>query len=481
MKMKNLLFILLATMSFQLFAQSEANLLGRWDNPDIPGTTAFDNTYNEIWGYAINGQEYAIMGSTAGTHFINVTDPSNPVEDFFLPGGSNGTHIIHRDYHDFNGYLYAVAGEGGNASTLQVIDMSDLPNAIDVVYDSNESFSTSHNIFIDEDNGILYGLAMQGGAPQYSALRLIDINDPLNPIFLAEYNNLAGVGFGHVHDAYVRNNKAFLNLGPDGLVVVDFTDPMNPVGLGSMTSYPESGYNHSGWANDACTHYFFADETWGTALKSVNIEDPTDLEVNALFDAGNDHVFSIAHNQIVACDILYSSYYYDGIQAWDISDPENPERIMYYGTSSRPLDNNYEGAWGVYPFLPSGNLLVSDMQEGLFVFEGIDSGCDPKANIQDCFEATSTNVTDTYVSSFELFPQPATHELNLVLAMDKSSDAQIELLDLRGQLVQSLITTNLVQGENNISVGLNQNLSSGMYILRIQGEQLNIARKIIVE
>ncbi len=477
--MKKLILLLFIAASFQMFAQTEGNLLGAWSDPGLIGTAQYDNTYNEVWGYAINGQEYAIIGSTSGTHFINVTDPTNPVEDFFVEGASAGDHIVHRDFHDYNGYLFSAAGEGN--STLQIIDMSDLPNSIDVTYDSNESFSTSHNIFIDEDRGILYGLAMQGGSPGYSALRLIDINDPLNPVYLAEYNNLAGVQFGHVHDAYVRDGKAFLNCGNDGLAIVDFTDPLNPIGLGSLTSYPESGYNHSGWTNDACTHYFFADETWGTAIKSVDITDPTDLEVNALFDAGSDSPFSIAHNQIVACDILYSSYYYDGVQAWDISDPENPARIMYYQTSSRTHDNNYEGAWGVYPFLPSGNLLVSDMQEGLFIFESIDSGCDPKANIKECFAPVGTNDLNEYVTNLEIFPQPTTHELNLTLAIDKTSDATVEVVNLSGQLVQSLITTNLVQGENTFTFGLNKNIASGMYVLRIRGEQLNIARKIIVE
>ena len=477
--MKKLILFLFVTTSFQLFGQTEGNLLGTWSDPELVGTAQYDNTYNEVWGYAINGQEYGIIGSTAGTHFINVTDPYNPYEQYFIPGSSNGDHIIHRDYHDYNGYLYAVAGEG--FSTLQVFDLSNLPNDISVVYDSFDSFSTSHNIFIDEDRGILYGLSMQGGAPGYSALRLIDIADPLNPVFLAEYNNLAGVQLGHTHDAYVRDGMGFFNCGNDGLAIVDFTDPMNPVGLGSLTSYPQSGYNHSGWANDECTHYFFADETWGTDLKSVNIADPSDLEVNALFDAGNDSPTSIAHNQIIACDILYSSYYYDGVQAWDISDPENPERIMYYETSQEQDGFNYKGAWGVYPFLPSGNLLVSDMQEGLFIFEALDSDCDPKANIKQCFAPVGTNDLNEYVTSFEVFPQPASNELNLLVAIDKTSTATIEMLDLRGQLVQTLVTTNLEQGENNFTFGLNEDLATGMYVLRIRGAELNIARKIIVE
>ena len=120
-------FLLTASLflPFLLMAQpQEATLLGTWDDETLVGSTWYDNTYNEIWGVAVNGKEYAILGSTAGTHFIDVTNPQQPYEAFFVEGAATGGQIIHRDYHDYKGYLYAACDEG--PSTLQIIDITQL-------------------------------------------------------------------------------------------------------------------------------------------------------------------------------------------------------------------------------------------------------------------------------------------------------------------------------------------------------------------
>ena len=75
------------------------------------GSSAYNNTYNECWGFEINGSEIAVIGSTAGTHFFDVTNPTNSSEVAFVAGAYTGTGVIHRDYHDFQGYLYAQAFE----------------------------------------------------------------------------------------------------------------------------------------------------------------------------------------------------------------------------------------------------------------------------------------------------------------------------------------------------------------------------------
>ena len=106
-----------------IFSQNTENLelLFNWNDETILGTTAYDNAYNEIWGLVVNNREFAVIGSTAGTHIFDVTDPHNSLEVQFIQGASFGPSIIHRDYHDRNGYLYAVSDEGN--SSLQIIDI----------------------------------------------------------------------------------------------------------------------------------------------------------------------------------------------------------------------------------------------------------------------------------------------------------------------------------------------------------------------
>ena len=122
--MKLLLRIFLVLTPLMSFAQSSENveLLFHWDEDSLVGSQIFDNTYNEVWGVVIDGREYAIIGSTAGTHFFDVTSTENVSEVAFVAGKVQGPQIIHRDYHDYQNYLYAVSDEG--ASSLQIIDMS---------------------------------------------------------------------------------------------------------------------------------------------------------------------------------------------------------------------------------------------------------------------------------------------------------------------------------------------------------------------
>ena len=61
------------------------------------------------------------------------------------------------------------------------------------------------------------------------------------------------------------------------------------------------------------------------------------------------------------------SNYERGLTILDITDPATPTEAGYFDTYT-PSDNaSFNGAWGVYPFLPSGNILVSDINSGLYV------------------------------------------------------------------------------------------------------------------
>ena len=73
---KIILLCFLANLNLLLIAQ-QAQLLYNWQDSTLVGSWAYNNTYNEIWGLEINDSEIAIIGSTAGTHFFDVTDPLN--------------------------------------------------------------------------------------------------------------------------------------------------------------------------------------------------------------------------------------------------------------------------------------------------------------------------------------------------------------------------------------------------------------------
>ena len=93
---------------FSSNAQQTATLLYHWQDTTLVGSWAYNNTYNECWGLVVNDREIAIIGSTEGTHFFDVTNTSTATEVAFVAGAYTGGGVIHRDYHDFNGYLSVV-------------------------------------------------------------------------------------------------------------------------------------------------------------------------------------------------------------------------------------------------------------------------------------------------------------------------------------------------------------------------------------
>ncbi|MEM8524426.1 MAG: choice-of-anchor B family protein [Bacteroidota bacterium] len=474
--MRSLLILSLVAINLYLYAQDEPQeleLLSHWEDSTLVGSFFFDNTYNEVWGIERNGHEYAIIGSTAGTHFIDMTDPKNPVEAFFIKGNESGNRIIHRDYHDLGDYLYAAADEGN--STLQIIDLSKLPEEIKVVYDSANLFNRTHNLFIDESQQRLYTFATSGGGLSYSPLRIYDLSKSPRIELVAAFSVFGGVRVGHVHDGYVQDNIAYLNCGNDGFFIIDFTDVLDPqvIDYLSTSNYPESGYNHSGWLGSDCNHYYMADETWGKPMKVVDVSTPGEAEVISLFDADSDSPFSIPHNQVVACDYLYASYYYDGLQIYDLSDPKNPMRVAYFSTSKKDHRDNYEGAWGVYPFLPSGNILVSDMQTGLFILKGIEDSCNATASSINCEDSTTSTKESRAENRLKIYPQPSNTTINVELP----NPQQIELLrlfNLQGQLVQTWQIDGMTQ---TIELPLHRTLPNGIYNLVLNN---NKAQRVII-
>jgi len=460
--MKRIVFYLAFCLPFFAQSQDRAKLLAHWGDSTLVSSIAHNNAYNEIWGLAHNGREYAVIGSTAGTHFIDVTDVSNISEVAFVAGKIQGTSIIHRDYHDYSGYLYVVADEG--SSSLQIIDFSNLPTSVSVVYDEDSLIQRSHNIFIDTATAKMYSLSNRT-PNQFFAMSVYDLTNPVNPTFLGAYNDYGGTIVSSVHDAYIRNDTAYLNCGSKGLQVMDFSDMANPQHLGGMLTYVGQGYNHSGWLDNTGDYYYMADENHNKPVKVVEVDDLSDIQVVTTFDAGAAHNFSIPHNLIYHNGLVYVSYYYDGLQVYDVSSPASPQRIYFYDTYPGQSRNKYEGAWGVFPFLPSGNVLVSDMQTGLYVFE--------------MSNATNTQSVKESID-IRIFPQPFEQHLTLDLNNKLGNeDVNISILDINGRTVANLGQHTISSGENQLKLDIRADLPKGIYILNITGNKIRLSRKLV--
>ena len=365
--MKRLLLLilpcLLAFGSFSKLSGQVGNnltVLSNWDDNSLPATSNL--IYNEVWGWADSlGREYAIIGSLERSYFIEVTNPTNPIVRDSVEGAYD--NCIHRDYKTYGKYCYAVADEGN--STLQIIDLSYLPDSVHVVYDSDQFFKRCHDTYIDSVAGRLYAV---GTNTRQNGVIILDIaTNPANPTLLAD-NNL-GV---YTHDLYVRGDTAYMNNGFSGLAIYDMAIANSPVQIGALTSYPQQGYNHSCWLTEDGNSLVMLDETRNISCKIVDVSNLGNINIASMFRSANlgpADTGSIAHNPLIAGNYATISYYHDGVQIWDISNPAAPVHVAGYDTEPSNTDyNGWKGTWGVYPFLPSGTILASDVVNGLFVF-----------------------------------------------------------------------------------------------------------------
>ncbi len=355
---KAMLWIIIVFIPSTIFSQSQnMTLQANWNEANY--------NYNDIWGYVDNdGHEYAIIGSKDKIYFFDISNPTNPQKIAEFAPGSNTSW---RDIKTFDHYAYAVS-EGLTNEGLVIFDLCAIgEGVIRQVYQENEDFGKAHNIFIDATTEILY---VVGSNTRSDGLIIYDLGEnPSQPKLLGE-KVLPG---GYVHDIFVRDNLAFCSHGYKGLYIYDVSNPSIPLLKANLNT---NGYNHSSWGLNVDGLLIYAQEIpQGMPLGILNYEHYLDNDLTTVKTfkeplLSPNATQNTAHNPYVVGDYAVLSYYEDGVVIFDISNPLEPERVAYYDTyPSNTAYNGYEGCWGVYPFLPSGNILASDINNGLFIIK----------------------------------------------------------------------------------------------------------------
>ncbi len=351
--LKLLSLILLFISSGLIYAQNQKNivLLDNWTDTTIEKGLG-DAVFNDVWGFTYGQNNYCALGSSIGTHIFQVNDDGLSYIDF-KAGKYQNRYVEHRDFKIYKNYLYGVCDEG--ESSLQIFDLSYLPDSAHKVYDSNEFFQICHNIFIDTMNAKLYACGSNN-----LGMKVLDISNPIDPVLDYEFNELA-----YVHDCYVRNDTAFLNAGFDGLYVYNFSTPI-PSELGILDFYPNQGFNHSGWLSPSGGKYAFIDETQGTKVKICEFDDLSTISISETFGTVDFQDF-VPHNIILLDHLAFVSYYNEGLRIFDLTSAPHKE-IGVYNTFNRDTDYKLKGAWGVFVIEENNQVLISDRQNGLFLF-----------------------------------------------------------------------------------------------------------------
>ena len=313
-------------------------------NIDLIAIYPYDVTINDIWGYAVNNNEYALVGTNEGFSMVDITIPESPEELFFIEGEST----IWRDVKTWQNYAYVVC-DGCNDGLL-IIDLNDLSGQ---TYSfSTDFFNKAHNIFIDE-NGFLYAF---GGNP--SGVMILNLNnDPLNPTYEGENTTF------YLHDGMVKNNILWGASTQTGeFIIYDVSNKTNPTIIASQPT--PGGVTHNCWISEDGNTLFTTQEYSGAYIRSYNVSDLYNIEMADQIQSWSGLTDVIPHNTHVIGNYLVTSYYTDGITIIDASDPYNLIEIAYFDTSPQYQGNGSYGCWGAYPYLPSGLILATDRQNG---------------------------------------------------------------------------------------------------------------------
>jgi choice-of-anchor B domain-containing protein len=350
---------------------------------------------SNVWGFVDqnDGQEYAVAGLANGTAVLDLSDPENPREVVTIPGPNSSWREV-KIYQHFDGVgnryrAYAYVTTEANGAGLQVIDLSGLPataalatTLVDTgsqhtAYVSNIDYAT--NLALPGAEAFLY---VAGSDQNAGAWRAYSLANPAAPQLVAT----APPGTQYVHDAtslLISDARAaqcapghdpcevYVDFNEDSVDLWDVTDKGAPVLL-SSTTYSDASYTHSGWPTADQRHIFVHDETeeiFGglrTQIYTMNVDDLRNPFIVASYQGPDT---STDHNGYVKGGFLYVSHYRRGLVVFDAAVPQQLREVASFDTFLSPAANaaGTDGAWGVYPFFPSGIVVVSDINNGIFV------------------------------------------------------------------------------------------------------------------
>jgi len=372
----------------------------------LPTSAIGGGELNDIWGWTDpeTGNEYALIGKTTGTAFVDLTDPraprylgdlpshqsiaGQPVETIFNVWSDIKVHDDHafivkeeplhgmqvfdltrlrgvteeRTWSEDAHYSYVLDG------TASVLEVSDRLNTLD----------NAHNIAINEESGFAYAIGTStcgGGGPH-----VIDIREPKNPKFAGCVSE-----DGYTHDTQCVNyregdpdgdrfggREICFSSNEDSLTIVDVTDKDAPVQL-SRLEYEGSAYTHQGWLTPDRRHFLVGDELDetdnGLERTRTYIFNVERLDMPGDPVAYDGDTEAIDHNMYTKGSRVYQANYRAGLRVLDTSDVDQGTMSEVGFFDVYPEDDlpEFNGAWSNYPYFASGNVIVSGIEQGLFV------------------------------------------------------------------------------------------------------------------
>jgi len=432
---------------------------------------------NDIWGWTspVSGKEYALVGRSTGTAFVDVSIPNAPVYIGNLATYSSPS--LWRGIKVIGNYAY-IGSEAGNHG-MQIFDLLQLDEAVDFPVEFSQTahydlFSNSHTINVNEETGYVYAV---GTNTFNGGLHIVDVNDPLNPTIAGslEFD-------GYTHETQVVNYNgpdqewqgkevAFL-FNATKFSIADVTDKTD-INLISSKTYDTLGYVHQGWLTEDHKFLLMDDELDETGF-GINtrtlIWNVQDLDNPVHIGSFNSELACSDHNQYVRSNYVFQSNYSGGLRILNIENIANASLFEAGFFDTEPLSNavGYNGSWSNYPFFESGNVIVTSMYNGFFVVK-------PKPFFFTSVEESKSSQNN----KLRTYPNPAISQVNVEIpAWAGHFQSKISICDLMGVEQSGTNIQWLTPGRHTLDVS---GLNAGYYIIRVNHPAGILHSAIIVE
>ena len=343
----------------------------------LPLSDIGGGTVNDLWGWTdpTTGKEYAIVGRSSGTSFVDLSNPEQPVYLGNLPA-----HSINSPWRGIKVYANHafIISEAANHG-MQVFNLARLRNVVlpPVTFTEDAhyaGFQRAHTLAINEESGFAFAAGSrdtcQGG------LHILDIHNPLAPAFVG---CVAEDGYTHETqcvsyrgpDAAYQNHEICFSANEDTLTIVDVTNKTAPVQL-SRTTYAGVGYTHQGWLTEDHASFLLddeLDERQDGVNSSTYIWNVADLNAPTMTGVYRGPSTSIDHNLYIRGNRAYQSNYRSGLRILDITNiaTASLNEVAFFDIFSIDDAAEFNGAWSNYPFFASGIVIVGGIEQGLFV------------------------------------------------------------------------------------------------------------------
>jgi len=440
------------------FPCNKIDLMAHLTFPQIGGNNNTEGSSCWGWTDSLTGKEYAIMGCSTHTAFVDITIPTAP-RYLGKVNSHNNISNFWREMKVYNNHVYIVSEAPGHG--LQIFDLKRLRNvtapqtfSVDARY---SGFGNCHTITINEATGFAYcnGTSFfQGGA------NVLNLQNPLNPVFVLGYPDE-----DYTHDSQVvvyngpdpdhQGKEIFIGANETKVVIVDVTVKSNPILISSFF-YSNTGYTHQGWFTPDQKYWILGDEVdeinFGFNSRTLII-DMTNLDAPTLKGEYFGPTAAIDHNGYCKGNDFYLANYTAGIRILDTSQigaTNNMTEIAFFDTYPQNDNAQFNGAWSTYPYFASGTFIVSDIDDGLFILRK---------------NASLTN-EEFLNSNYTIYPNPAKD----IFKIDSNiTIEEIVVYDALGKNIKTF------QASESYDIS---DLEKGLYFIRVNND---FTKKLMIE